>query len=210
MFLYKWQNCVIKNNVSLVFFFSKNKAGSGTRAKLRACAWKKNFFLPISQPSPLVFLIYKAQHLCLVNCTLPPYLHIQKDDRCLKMRLSRNRIPPALLCVFSLSLHVFDALAKRILIPVGQAVWSSHDQSNKSNCLCPSPQPHMSCKKIWLQLLLRPKGNFQNSSPSHLSEMKLSSFLRFAEICLLILNHTVSSGFMTKTNVYHIYLCHWR
>lgn len=114
------------------------------------------------------------------------------------------------LCVFSLSLHVFDALAKRFLIPVGQAVWSSHDQSNKSNCLCPSPQPHMSCKKIWLQLLLRPKGNFQNSSPSHLSEMKLSSFLRFAEICLLILNHTVSSGFMTKTNVYHIYLCHWR
>lgn len=50
--------------------------------------------------------------------------------------------------------------------------------------------PHMYNKKIWLQLLLHPKGNFQNSSPPHLSEMKLSRFLRFAEICLLILNHT--------------------
>lgn len=49
--------------------------------------------------------------------------------------------------------------------------------------------PHMYNRKIWLQLLLHPKGNFQNSSPTHLSEMKLSRFLRSAKICLLILNH---------------------
>lgn len=52
--------------------------------------------------------------------------------------------------------------------------------------------PDMYNKKVWLQLLLHPKGNFQNSSPPHLSEMKLSRFLRSAEICLLILNHTRS------------------
>lgn len=57
-------------------------------------------------------------------------------------------------------------------------------------CQTASVSPHMYNKKIWLQLLLHPKGNFQNSSPPHLSEMKLSRFLRSAEICLLISNHT--------------------
>lgn len=57
-----------------------------------------------------------------------------------------------------------------------------------TNQICQTPSvfpPHVQ-QKIWLQLLLHPKGNFQNSSPPHLSEMKLSRFLRSAEICLLI------------------------
>lgn len=53
--------------------------------------------------------------------------------------------------------------------------------------------PHVQ-QKIWLQLLLHPKGNFQNSSPPHLSEMKLSRFLWSSEICLLISNHTRFHG----------------
>lgn len=102
-------------------------------------------------------------------------------------------VPPASLCTLSVGplyggqseCHAFP---KHSPTPLGQAVWSSHYQSNMSNHQCFSP--HMYNKKIWLQLLLHPKGNFQNSSPPHLSEMKLSRFLRFAEICLLILNHT--------------------
>lgn len=60
-------------------------------------------------------------------------------------------------------------------------------------CQTASVFPHMYDKKIWLQLLLHPKGNFQDSSPPHLSEMKLSRFLRSAEIFLLILNHTMNA-----------------
>lgn len=99
--------------------------------------------------------------------------------------------PPASVC-FSWSMYKVGrqkccTFPRHSLIPLGQAVWSSHDQSNMSNCQCFPPTYN---KKIWIQLLLHPKGNFQNSSPPHLSEKKLSRFLRSSEICLLILNHT--------------------
>lgn len=117
--------------------------------------------------------------------------------RCLIMACEsrpRGCAPPAPLSVFLVGRGQSErrAFPKHSLIPLGQAVWSSHDQSNMSNHQCVSP--HMYNKKIWLQLLLHPKGNFQNSSPPHLSEMKLSRFLRLAEICLLILNHTGFHG----------------
>lgn len=90
-----------------------------------------------------------------------------------------GRVPPA-------ALRTAHSQGVLRFLP-GRAMWSSHDQSNMSNQAVFFP--HMYNKKIWLQLLLHPKGNFQNSSPPHLSEMKLSRFLRLAEIRLLILNH---------------------
>lgn len=162
--------------------------------------FEKNFSPTLSPPLSLPFL--PAFLICESMSFMTCYFHFapyfphgsgrQMSDNGMWDPV-QGRVPPASICMFFVRPCIWWAEGV-LCFPkaFSDSSWPSSVVFTWPIKYVKPPvfSPHMYNKKIWLQLLLHPKGNFQNSSPPHLSEMKLSRFLRSAKICLLILNHT--------------------